>query len=189
MALTHFLRILSVSSQVPACYVANRSVLSLFASGRTSGVVAYCGGETTTVVPVMEGYPQTKCFKYGTWSGRDVDRYLGERLGISTGLPRSAEAEVLAALKEVDPGEPFMLPDGSSISAAKDFFSDCVDLYFEEDPVVRQESNHTWGRSLSGLIRSSVLSCDPDTHAEFAKKFVNLVLRFLLLGQDNLFCV
>lgn len=51
-------RIMFETFKVPAFYVAQQAVLSLYASGRTTGVVLQSGGGTTQVVPVYEGYTQ-----------------------------------------------------------------------------------------------------------------------------------
>jgi centractin len=40
----------------PAVCVSNSAVLSLFASGRTRGIVVECGGGITCAVPVFEGF-------------------------------------------------------------------------------------------------------------------------------------
>jgi actin-related protein len=41
--------------RVPSICIANSSVLSIFATGRTTGTVVQCGGGSTSSVPVFEG--------------------------------------------------------------------------------------------------------------------------------------
>ena len=41
---------------VPAFQIASVPVLSLYASGRTTGIVLYISGNTTFTVPIYEGY-------------------------------------------------------------------------------------------------------------------------------------
>eukprot|EP01083_Nonionella_stella_P058593 153426_1 len=38
------------------CYIGNSAVLSLYASGRVTGIVCECGGEKTHIVPIYEGH-------------------------------------------------------------------------------------------------------------------------------------
>ncbi len=47
--------ILFESFNVPAMYVADQAVLSLYASGRTTGIVLDSGDGVTNAVPICEG--------------------------------------------------------------------------------------------------------------------------------------
>ena len=41
---------------VPKFYLAKQTILSLYASGKTAGLVLNCGDGVTQVTPVYEGY-------------------------------------------------------------------------------------------------------------------------------------
>jgi len=65
--------------------IMNSSVLSLFASGRTSGVVVESGQGITTAVPIFEGYALPHAIKSINLSGEDVTDNLLDSL-VSQGV-------------------------------------------------------------------------------------------------------
>ena len=60
----------------PAMYVANASVLSLFATGRTTGLVVDCGESITYTVPVHDGALLPSSVDKSYIGGRDLNMYL-----------------------------------------------------------------------------------------------------------------
>eukprot|EP00638_Chattonella_subsalsa_P020250 CAMPEP_0117884676 /NCGR_PEP_ID=MMETSP0950-20121206/19065_1 /TAXON_ID=44440 /ORGANISM="Chattonella subsalsa, Strain CCMP2191" /LENGTH=431 /DNA_ID=CAMNT_0005741175 /DNA_START=11 /DNA_END=1306 /DNA_ORIENTATION=- len=61
---------------VPAFFMSKDAVLSCFASGRTSGVVADIGGEVTTITPVSDGWVESKGIVKSLIAGNTVNKYL-----------------------------------------------------------------------------------------------------------------
>jgi actin-related protein len=61
---------------VPAFYMGIQGVLSLFASGKTSGVVLDIGDGISHVLPVFEGYGLPHAYGRVDLAGRDITEYL-----------------------------------------------------------------------------------------------------------------
>lgn len=87
---------------VPALYVQVQAILSLYASGRTTGVVLDSGDGVTSCVPVYEGFTLPNSITRVDVGGRDVTDYLQLLLRKNNGvnLNTSAEREVVKELKE-----------------------------------------------------------------------------------------
>ncbi|WFC96127.1 centractin- actin- protein of the dynactin complex [Malassezia brasiliensis] len=122
---------------VPAMYVSIQAILSLYASGRTTGVVLDSGDGVTHAVPVYEGFAMPHAIQRIDVAGRDVAQHLQmllRRAGYY--LHTSAEREIVRAIKEQrcqlalpghddrDAKRPveFALPDGNVIKLGAERF-------------------------------------------------------------------
>jgi len=136
-------QIMFESFSVPGLYVAIQAILSLYASGRTTGIVLDSGDGVTHTVPVFEGFSLVHSIERLDLAGRDLTTYmvriLRERLPMN--LDTSSGREIVRTMKEntcfvsqnyqkdlsnaeasVDLPQDYELPDGKVVSIASERF-------------------------------------------------------------------
>lgn len=87
---------------VPCIYVSIQAVLSLYALGRTTGVVIDSGDGVLHIVPVYEGFSLPTLIKRMDLAGRDITEQLLHNMRQMTGtnLQSSSEMEIVRQIKE-----------------------------------------------------------------------------------------
>ncbi|KAK1166710.1 alpha-centractin [Acipenser oxyrinchus oxyrinchus] len=135
---------------VPALFISMQAVLSLYATGRTTGVVLDSGDGVTHAVPIYEGFAMPHSIMRIDIAGRDVSRYL--RLYLRKegyDFHTSSEFEIVKTIKEracflsINPQKDealdtekvqYTLPDGSTIEIGPARFR-APELLFRPDLV------------------------------------------------------
>jgi len=131
---------------VPAMYVGIQAVLSLYSSGRTTGIVLDIGDGVSHTVPIYEGYSLPHAVMRVDMAGRDMTEHMQKLLaGAGSSFTTSAEKEIVRDIKEktcyvamdydaelasAPKATEYELPDGKIITVGHEAFM-CPEALFK----------------------------------------------------------
>jgi actin-related protein len=167
-------KILFENMHMPSICFGNSACLSLFASGRTTGLVMESGAGLTTSVPVFEGQMLSHAVSTMEQGGQDVTMYIHKQLADSGIKMDFATARLLKEQmaftksdknQELDGSQAvrYELPDGQEIEIAHSTLHACMESLVSETKTTD---------GMSSMLSESIRLCDDSIMADLADNII-----------------
>lgn len=168
--------------RAPALFLAPPAVLSLYASGRTTGVVLDVGEGVTHAVPVYEGFALPHSVTRSDVAGRDVTRQMQlllRRSGLT--FTTTAELDLVKRMKEEtcyltrtpiaddsaekDSRTPYTLPDGQTFNLSSERYQ-APNILFDPLLIGSEEAG------VADILINSIMKSDIDLRSTLFSQIV-----------------
>merc|ERR1719421_243703 len=144
-------------------YVAIQAVLSLYASGRTTGIVMDSGDGVSHTVPIYEGYALPHAILRLDLAEREIVRDVKEKLSY---VALDFDTEMKAAAESSEKEKTYELPDGNVITVGNERFR-CPEVLFQPSFIGKEASG------IHDTTFQSIMKCDVDIRKDL---YANVVL-------------
>ncbi|GAY58094.1 hypothetical protein CUMW_184420 [Citrus unshiu] len=158
---------------VPALFLAKNAVLTSFALGRATSLVVDCGGGSTTVAPVHDGYVLQKIVDLDFPNTTESYKLYCQRViasDIKECVCRAPDTPYDESAYSNIPMTPYELPDGQVIEIGADRFK-TPDVLFNPSlvqtiPGMENFAENIPFRGLPQMVIDSINKCDVDIRRE-----------------------
>jgi actin len=165
----------------PSICFGNSASLSIFASGRTTGLAVECGAGLTASIPVFEGLVLRHAVTEMEYGGQDITNllrklFIDRNINIdfpSTKIVKERYAFVRGYSSPNDEqtcceNMTFSLPDGTDVRVDTAIFQSCTDSLFYSNSKSHAEA----AAGLVPQVQESLLLCDDSIRRELANNII-----------------
>lgn len=188
-----------------ACYLANSSILSVFAAGKTSGISVDSGESCSHFLPIYEGYGIKQALITSNIAGKELNDFLLKLLsekGINFNFSESQQKLILTDIKEKfnyisneyenelhnfsKKGEAFYsdytLPDQTTIKLGTEQFR-CPEALFKPN-LIGKGHEDGWHEKINKVVMKLDLKKEDDDEEKIKKE---LYSNIILSGGNSMF--